>query len=288
MAVQLLTMKNNSFVLICIFFPLTALASNENFPVGARSSALGNASTPLSDAWSAAHNQAGLGFIRNPTAGIYYENRFLIKELSLRSGVLAIPLKAGTIGLSLTNFGYELYKENKYNLSFAKAFSKTFSIGMAMDYLSTRIAEGNGSYAAMIGEIGIQSKLRKDLVIGVHLYNPAQIRLGKNTNERIPTILRLGMCYSFSSSVFLTAETEKDIAKKAAFKAGIEYQPVRNFYLRIGIRTEPVLTAFGFGVHLQHFQIDLSANYHQTLGITPQLGLTYLFDKSNKIVREDH
>jgi hypothetical protein len=279
-------MKNHSFVLISIFISVAAPASNEHFPVGARSSALGNASAPLSDAWSAAHNQAGLGFVRSPTAGIYYENRFLIKELSLRSAILALPLKAGTIGLSLTDFGYELYKESNYSLSFAKAFSKTFSIGMAMDYLSTRIAEGNGNYAAVLGEIGMQAKLCEGLVIGAHLYNPTRARLGKNTSERIPTILRLGMCYAFSSSVFLTTETEKDIAKKALFKAGIEYQPVHHFYLRMGISTEPVLTTFGFGVHLQNFQIDLSANYHQTLGITPQLGLTYLFNKSDKTVRD--
>jgi hypothetical protein len=272
-------MKKYSFVLIGIFNSIVTLASNENFPAGARGAALGNASASLSDAWSAANNQAGLGFVRNTTAGIYYENHFLIKELSTRNGVLAIPTKSGTIGLSLTDFGYALYKENNYSLSVAKAFSKTFSVGMALDYRSTHIAEGNGHFAAIVVEIGMQAKLRKDLVIGTHLYNPTRSRLGKNTNEHLPTILQLGMCYSFSSRVLLTVETEKDIAKKAIFKTGIEYQPVPEFYLRIGISTEPVLTAFGFGIHIKNFQIDLAANYYQTLGISPQLGLSYLFDK---------
>lgn len=281
-------MKKQYFVLTSILIPIAALASNENFPVGARAAALGNASAPLSDVWSAAHNQAGLGFVRNTTAGIYYENRFLLKELSIRSGAVAIPVKAGTIGLSLTDFGFALYKENKYSLSFAKAFSKTFSIGMALDYFSTRVAEGNGNFGAVVGELGIQAKPIHNLVIGAHLYNPTRSRLGKNTTERIPTILQLGMSYSFSPKVLVIAETEKDLSKKAIFKAGIEYQPLNNFYLRIGMSTEPVLTSFGFGVHLKNFQIDLSANYHQTLGITPQLGLTYLFNKSDKTVRDDN
>jgi hypothetical protein len=277
-------MKKRSFILICIFVSITTFASNGNFTAGARASALGNASVTLTDTWSATHNQAGLGFVRTPSAGIYYENRFLIKELSTRSAVLAIPIKAGTFGFSLCDFGYALYKESNYNLSFSKAFSKTFSMGIALDYLSTRIAEGNGNFAAMVGEIGMQAKLNKNLVIGTHLYNPTRSRLGKNTSEHIPSVLQLGIAYSFSSNVFMTAETEKDISQKAIFKAGIEYQPVHNFYLRIGISTEPVLTAFGFGVAVKNLQIDLSAHYHQTLGVTSQLGLTYLFKKSDKTV----
>jgi hypothetical protein len=281
-------MKKRYSVLIPIFISTATLAGNEHFPVGARASALGNSSATLSDTWSAGCNQAGLGFVRTPSAGIYYENRFLIKELSTRNAVLAIPIKAGTFGFSLCDFGYALYKESNYGLSFSKAFSKTFSMGIALDYLSTRIAEGNGNFAAMVGEIGMQAKLNKNLVIGAHLYNPTRSRLGKNTSERIPALLQLGISYSFSSNVFLTAETEKDISQKAVFKAGIEYQLLHNFYLRIGISTEPVLTTFGLGVIVKNFQIDLSAHYHQTLGATPQLGLTYLFSKSDKTVRDEN
>jgi hypothetical protein len=279
-------MKSPSFVIIPIFIYTTLLASNENFPAGARAAALGNASAALSDVWSAAHNQAGLGFVRNTCAGMYYESRFLIKELSTRSAVLAIPLKTGTLGLSFSDFGYTLYKESKYTLSFAKVFSKNFSVGMAVDYLNTRIAEGAGNFSAIVGEIGMQTKLSKNLVIGAHLYNPTRSRRSRNTNERIQSILRLGIGYSFSSSVFLAAETEKDISQKATFRAGMEYQPLHNFYLRIGISTEPVLTTFGLGMLVKNFQIDLSVHYHQTLGVTPQLGFTYLFTKSDKTVRD--
>jgi hypothetical protein len=279
-------MKNCYSLLIFAFTSVTGLAANENFPAGARASALGNAAAALSDTWSAVHNHAGLGFVRTPAAGIYYENRFLIKELSTRSAVLAIPVKAGTLGFSLSDFGYAHYKESKFNLSVAKAFSKTFSMGLALDYLHTRIAESNGNFSAVVGEIGMQAKLSKNLVIGSHLYNPTRSRLGRNTNERIPTILQVGIGYFFSPSVFVTVETEKNISKKAILKAGIEYQPLSNFYLRIGISTEPVLTTFGLGLSIKNFQIDLSANYHQTLGMTSQLGLTYLFTKSDKTVRD--
>lgn len=279
-------MKKASFIFTIVLLPITFFGTEHILP-GARSAALSNASVTLQDTWSTLHNQAGLGFVRNITSGIYYENRFLLKELSTRGAAVAIPLKTGTFGFSVNAFGYSLYRENKYNLSFAKAFSNMFSIGMALDYLHTQLSEGNENYSAIVGEAGILIKIHKDLLLGAHLYNPTRSRLGKNTTERIPTVMRLGINYSFSSRVMFVLETEKDLSQKPRFKAGIEYQPLPHFYLRAGISNNPILSTFGTGLQLRNFQIDLSATYHQALGVTPQLGLTYLVVKKEKTDRDD-
>ncbi len=269
-------------IILFICLSISAKAGNENFPVGARSSAMGNASVSLSDVWSAQHNQAGLGFLHSPSAGVYYENRFMLKELSVKGGVLAIPVKGGAFGLCISNFGYSLYSENKYSLSFAKAFGDKFSMGIAMDYLTTKISEGYGKKGVFAAEIGLQAKPIKGLNIGAHVYNPTRTKLLTYNNERIPTIIRLGADYTFSEKVTIALESEKDIAQKAIFKAGIEYRAVKEFYLRAGISTNPTLSSFGFGINLKNFKLDLSANYHQTLGFSPQLGLTYNFNKAEK------
>jgi len=259
---------------------IIAKAGNEDFPIGARSSALGNASVSFSDMWSAHHNQAGLGFLRDAGAGVYYENRFLLKEISVRGGVVAFPVKAGTFGLCITNFGYAAYNESKYSLSFAKAFGTKFSIGIAMDYLNTKIAEGYGNKGVFAAEIGMIARPIKDLSIGAHVFNPTRAKIADYYDERLPTILRLGADYNFSDKVTLALETQKDIAQKAEFKAGIEYKAVKEFYLRVGIATNPTLSSFGFGLNLKNFKMDVSANYHQTLGISPQIGLSYTFAKA--------
>lgn len=260
-------------------------AGNEDVPVGARSAAMGGASATLTDIWSAQYNQAGLGFLRAAGAGVSYENRFLVKELSIRGGVAALPIKAGTFGLCITNFGYSQYNENKYSLSFAKAFGEKFSIGIALDYLSTHIAEGYGTKGNAIAEVGILSKPLKGLTVAAHVYNPTRSKLASYDDERIPTIIKIGGSYAFSTKLLVAVETEKDIQQKAQFKGGIEYLPVKELYLRIGVSTDPVLTSFGFGLHLKQFDIDLSANYHQTLGISPQLSLSYSFGKEDKTTK---
>lgn len=273
-------MKKICLITLSVFSCFSSQAWNENNPIGARSSGMGNASVSFGDVWSAHHNQAGLGFVRDISAGAYYENRFLLKEISIKGGVVAIPVKAGTFGLTISNFGYSLYNENKYSLSFAKAFGDKLSAGVAMDYLTTKIAEGYGSKGVLAAEFGIQAKPLNGLTIGAHVFNPTRSKIADYNDERLPTIIRFGGDYNFSDKVTVAVETEKDMSQKAIFKAGIEYKPVKEFYLRAGIGTNPTLTSFGFGINLKNFKIDVSGNYHQTLGISPQLGLTYIFKKA--------
>ena len=273
-------MKKIYLIILSILTISTSHAWNENNPIGARSSGMGNASVSFGDVWSAHHNQAGLGFVRDISAGAYYENRFLLKEISIKGGVVALPVKGGTFGLSISNFGYSLYHENKYSLSFAKAFGDKLSAGVAIDYLTTKIAEGYGSKGVLAAEFGIQAKPLKGLTIGAHVFNPTRSKAADYNDERLPTIIRFGGDYDFSEKVKVAVETEKDMSQKAIFKAGIEYKPVKEFYLRAGIGTNPTLTSFGFGINLKNLKIDVAGNYHQTLGISPQLGLTYIFKKT--------
>jgi hypothetical protein len=276
-------MRKFCFVILVVYLPLMTTANNDNYPIGARSAAMGNASVSMSDVWSTHHNQAGLAFMRRIALGATYENRFLIKDLSIKSAAAAIPIKYGTIGLSIRNFGYSLYRENKYNLSFAKAFGDKFAAAIAFNYLTTKIAEGYGNSTSFVGEIGLQAKPFTDLTIGAHLYNPTRTMLSKRLADRIPTIIRLGANYNLSKKVILAVETEKDLSKKTVFKAGVEYAVVKEFYLRMGIASNPALSSFGFGIHLKNFNLDLAANYHQVLGITPQLSLVYQFTEKTRL-----
>ena len=272
-------MKKSLISIFIFAFVHTANSGNDNYSIGARASGMSNASVALNDVWSANQNQAGLGFVKNYSSGVYYENKFLLNELSLKAAVAAIPIKGGTFGLELSNYGYSLYKESKYGVSFAKAFGDKFSVGIAMDYLSTKIADGYGNKGVAVAEIGLQSKPIKGLNIGVHIFNPTRTKLANYNNERVPTIFRLGGNYLFSEKVLLAVETEKDMSQKAIFKIGIEYLPVKELYIRTGISTFPTMNSFGFGINLKNFKMDLSSNYNQVLGFSPQFGLTYIFNK---------
>src|SRR4051812_4058526 len=110
--------------LLIIFFLITyalSLSAATNYPVGARSSAVANASVTYSDLWAAFNNQAGLAQLKNMSAGVYYENKFLLSDLSLRSFAFAVPVKkTGVFALSASVFGFSLYSEQKASIAYAK------------------------------------------------------------------------------------------------------------------------------------------------------------------------
>jgi hypothetical protein len=270
---------HNRLLLISIFLGHAAYAT-DNYAVGARSAAVANASVTYSDVWSTFHNQAGLAFLKNISAGTYFENRFLLPELGLRSVAVAVPTtKAGTFGLSTTLFGYSTYNEKKAGLSYAKKFGDKIAAGVQLDYLNTYFNdEFYGSRTSFTVEGGIIAEPITNLKIGVHLFNPTKAKIAEYDDERIPTIVRFGASYRFSDKVLLSSEIEKDMVYKNVFKTGLEYHPTNVLYLRAGIASNPTLTSFGFGLKLKQFIVDVSTQYYQVLGFSPQFSLGYEFN----------
>ncbi len=262
-----------------LLFPTVLLAGNDNNHHGGRSAGLGHTSVTLSDVWSTHHNQAGLGWLTNPEMGVFYQNRFLIKEMSYMGGAFALPTNSGTFGLSYSNFGYSLYGESKTGLAYGMKFSDRVAGGIQVNYHSIRLGNNYGSRNTASVELGLQSKITQQLSIGCHVFNPTQSKLDDYNDERIPTIIRLGLNYAFSDKVFLAIETEKDIDFNPVFRAGIEYKANDKIYFRGGIGTNPTLAAFGVGINHQSFKIDIASTYHQVLGFTPEISLNYQIDK---------
>ncbi|HRW68216.1 hypothetical protein [Lentimicrobium sp.] len=253
------------------------IAGGENRPAGSRSAALGTASVALNDIWSAFNNQAGLARLSDASAAVYYENRFLLKELGYKAGAFALPVKAGTIGLSFGHFGYSAYNESKIGLAFAKAFGKHIAFGLQLDYNMARLAESYGNRNFITFEAGVLANITPQLAIGAHIYNPVSAKLSEFNDERAPVIFRLGAAYEITPKFLLTAETEKDINHEANFKAGIEYKLIPMLHLRGGISTNPASNAFGVGIFAGDFVIDISTSYHYVLGFSPQASIAYKF-----------
>lgn len=267
-----------------LLIPSLLHAGGDNTPLGARSAGIGHASVALGgDLWSAHNNQAGLAFIREVQAGIFYENRFLVKALSMKALAVAIPVKRGTFGLDANMFGYTQYSEAKAGISYAMPFGEKFAAAVQLDYLSVRIGENYGRTSSFTGEIGFMARPVKNLWVGGHLYNPIRSKIASFNNERAPTIFRFGGNYSFSEKVFLSAELEKDVDFKASIRGGIEYHPVKEFYLRAGGGSHPGSTAFGFGIELKKFRLDLASSFHSVLGFTPHVGIQYGIAKSREL-----
>lgn len=263
-------------------FCVPLFGANNNYPVGSRASAMGNASSTFENVFSSFHNQAGLAGINHFGAGLAYKNNFLLSETGLKSAALAIPIKnIGVCGVSVTSFGFDQFAENKYGLAFAKKFGDVLSMGMELDYLQTRFTEPYGSKGILFGQFGIRGQLTDELAIGAHIYNPTRTSLDKGLNDRVPTILKTGLSYDFNDKLVTVFEIEKDLESKLNLKAGAEYGVHEMFDIRFGINSFQRKVSFGAGINIDDWEIDLASEYHQTLGFVPSMSARWQLNRND-------
>lgn len=256
-------------------------AANDNLPVGARSAGMAHASICVDDLWAVQHNQAALASLKNIEAGVFSQIVYPNSKVLMNAVAIASPFKYGVISGSFNRLGFKnLYNETKYGIGYSRQFGKSISAGMQLNYLSTFIGDNNyGKRGTISVEVGFMAEVVKNLKLGVHVFNPTRSKTAQYNNERVPTIIKMGLQYSFSEKVFTTVEVEKDVLNKPILKIGAEYRIVKEIYLRGGLSTNPSLNAAGFGIELKKFNLDFAAAFHPQMGVSPQIGLRYRFEK---------
>lgn len=274
-------MKNYLIIslLAFCFLPHWALSGGDNSPVGAPATAMGGIGIAFSDVFAAHNNQAALAFIESNSIGIYTERRFSGANLLRFNASAALKTKAGVFGLDLNYFGISAYNEQKVGISYARMLADRFSIAIQLDYLGINIEEF-GSKAFATFEVGLFYGLTQDLSMAAHIYNPLRAQISEFEDDRTPAIMKLGLQYEPSEKVRVGLELEKDIDFDPVWRSGIEYQISDPVFLRAGYASNPDLFSAGVGFSWSQLQLDLAANWHQQLGVSPQLSLAYVLGKN--------
>ena len=267
-----------TIVVVALLFFSTPFFAQNGLPAtaGARGLGMGNVGTTFQDIYSAFSNQAGLAHLTGLSFAIHAERRFLVEGLNSMSAAFAYPTNSGTFGLTLNYFGYGAYNEQKIGLNYARKLFDRVSIGAQFDYIGTRFDDPiYGSRASFTFELGVLAKLRKDFLVGAHVFSPIRVQLTEDNRDVIPTQFKFGLTYLPNDKLNVTAEIEKDIDYPVSFKAGMEYFLVEKLAIRAGVGTQPTQTGFGIGVYLNSVTIDLASSYHWELGFTPSISITY-------------
>lgn len=266
-----------SRILLIVF----ALLSSVNIhaqgwqPAGARSMSMANSTVALADVWSYHHNPAGLAFVKSTSAGLSYENRFLLKELQTQAAVVAQPLKVGVLSAGAQMYGYRAYRTTRVGLGYSMLLGEKISAGVQLNYQGIRI-DNYGSKGTVTAEAGFLAKINSKVSLGFSVMNIGMAKLTEFEDDRFSTFMRLGLNYQISSKVSILAEIEKSIETKLRVKAGMEYELLDRFFFRMGAASNPTEITFGFGYEFKNrLKIDLGSAWHQHLGWSPHFGLTY-------------
>ena len=242
---------------------------------------MGGSSVASQGLWALQNNPAGMANLEKISLGLYYENRWMLPETAYKCGAFALPTKFGTLGLSFNQFGSSKYNENKFGLAYAKDFGHYLQIGLQLDYLLLKIGNDYGSFSAVTFELGIQSHVTDKLTLGTYIFNPVNFSFEQTLNhEKLPIVFRFGMAYQFTKDFVGQCEIEKNTEREGvSLRGGLEYEAVKNLYIRAGVQSNPGILSFGLGYGIRFAQINVAAQLHNELGASMQIGMIFSIGK---------
>ena len=248
-------------------------------PAGARSMSMGNASVTFQEVWAYHNNPGALGELKKFSAGVSYENRFLLKELQSQALAVAVPLKVGVISAGAHLYGSNRYRSYKAGVGYSLRLADKFSAGVQLNYQGIRLPDAYGSRSNMSAEVGLFARFTENWTMGFSVFNLNRAKLSEYGDDRFMTFMRLGTAYQFSKKFLVAIEAEKDLEYALRFKSGVEYKVIDEFVLRAGVQTAPLELSFGFGYHPKMVQIDFGTSYHQILGWSPHFSVQFELNK---------
>lgn len=267
-------MRSALWVFLINLLALTGFSQDYHLTGG--NAAMGHSSMSQPNAWSVFYNPGAMGEVDALTAGIFYDNRFALADLGIGGFGFTTPVKDARVGLAYMRFGNALFNEQMVGLAYGRKLGEKFSGGVKLNFHSLQIANGYGNQLAVSGDVGFLFHVTEALGIGASVHNPTRSSFVDIGDERIPVLVKGGVQYVFSESVFLTAEVWKELNEDPQLRAGLSYRLLDQVFLQAGVGSNPSLTSFGVGYRTGAFRLDIAAAYHNTLGFSPQISVIYV------------
>ncbi len=267
-------------IFLCFTFGVCFQANSQTDPLsqahGARSQSMGNLKVNLSDAWTTFNNIGALDRIENSSVVVGVDQRYALKELSTFDLAVALKSDIGSFGLNLSRFGGNLFNQQLLGIGYSQKLGIA-SFGLKADWFQTQIQDfGRGS--SFVLSLGGVADLGPKIQMGAFFSNLNRSKISKNSDERLPTLISMGLSYFPTSSLQIHLETEKDISLKANVKLGLEYGIKDWIFLRTGINSEPSKINFGLGINPGKFQFDYGLGQNNALGSTHHVSFGYKWD----------
>lgn len=250
-----------------------AFAQDGTFNVGARDAAMAGASLTLTDAYSLFNNIGGLGALESHELFAGYQTRFNIEELQTVAAGAVVHTSFTNVGAGFYRFGGDLFNQQRIHLAIGNKLQMV-SLGAGIDLVQYAISTLETVQVLAIQFGGI-AELTPQFVFGAHISNLNQARLHRESEERLPTVMKAGLSYRPSNELMINLEVEKDLDFDEMIKAGIEYEVVEHIFLRTGISTRPFTGAFGFGFHPKKYKVDYAFSNDANLGNIHTVALAY-------------
>jgi len=242
--------------------------------MGARELGIGQAVTVLPESeWSVFANPAMLSTKRTSVSffGIRY---YGLSELTDAAAALRYPTRIGVLAAGMHRYGFDLFSHNRIRLAYKNEF-EGFYFGFALNYSHVSQGGDYGSAGAMGVDVGFATRLFDRVWLGGRSTNVNQPQFAGI--EDLPREFSIGAAYVLSDFLLFSTDIVKDVRFPVSYRGGIEVEPVRGIVGRAGITTEPTTYSLGFGYTAKGLKVNIAAQNHQALGISPGFDFTVVW-----------
>jgi hypothetical protein len=224
------------------------------------------------DVFSFQQNPAALASLKTPSAGMYTERKFSLKELQFLNACFALPAQGGGFGLALSYEGSPLFHQMKTSLAYGRTVGK-INAGLAFNYNTITIA-GYGNTGAINADAGIAWHLSDGLYTGIAVQSISSQRFGKERQEKFPGVYSFGLGYDVSDDLFICLSVQKPAMRPVNISAGFHYNIVPAVAVDFGIMNATSAVYGIVSLKRKPGSLGIYTSYQPQLGITPGLMLT--------------
>lgn len=260
-------------------FTMNVYGQSTEFGFGARSRALGDANTTISDSWAMFNNIGGISGESRGSVVFGFNQYFDLEGFNSVAVGVVQPTRFGNIGISALRFGDDLYSEQMYSLGMGNKIGFV-RLGFRANYFQVQIDE-YGTTAGFLLDFGGIVELSPKWSFGATVSNFTASTLSDLDNAALPVVMKVGISFKPAKQVTLLADLVKDVEFDPEIRAGMEYWVNQKIALRTGINTQPFSGFAGFGLRLRQFEIDYALCSHQFLGFNHQLSVSFKYQKDN-------
>ena len=268
----LIRTKYRQIILVLLFtlLPSSAHTAFEFQPIGAHTSATGDAGVALATGAAGAFwNPAALAWGKRISLFGTYDRPFGIAELATHA--FSAGLRTGRHGLSVryTGFGFALYKEQVLGLIYGLRVFQQLGLGFGIRALQLSTA-GMPTQHWVVFDAGIKLQMRENVFLGAAIWNA-----GGSHTSLLGQSGTVGMGIAIMPQVALVADIQKEANFPTGAGMGIIYHIHPQLVLRTGAGGQPERLSAGFGLRTGGFAIDYAAVWHTILGITHRASVIY-------------
>ena len=248
---------------------------------GARVLALGRAGVALgAEPWGHTNPAAPAGLaVRR--LGLQASQAFGLSELGLASAAAAAPTPVGVVVAGARTYGFSERRETRVVAGLARPVrlgaGRQLDVGAVFGVESASTA-GFASATTVLVNVGVQAELVPGLRAGLAARNLLGLADDdpRASAATVPGVAA-GIAYRPAPNAVLVLDADQDLDLGLSTRAGVEVTVVEALAVRLGVSTGPVRLAGGVGVVLGPLRADVAVERHESLGLTPAVGVDVSF-----------